>query len=165
MYILYKYIYIYIYRILDIAIFSLILSRWKKSPIPYSAVNSRVIPSFAYVAWKRRCRNMGRTRAIRIERCFWGTVDEQVLDQAVFGDRGGEGRPAAIRRLSVFAFRVSRYIRMLSSNEKKATFMTHESRFSRLLIFHLYNGSSIVLFVRFVLHLLLIASIKRITYL
>jgi len=104
---------------------------------------------------------MGRTRAIRIERCFWGTVDEQALDQAVFGDRGGEGRPAAIRRLSVFAFRVSRYIRMLSSNEKKATFMTHESRFSQLLIFHLYNGSSIVLFVRFVLHLLLIASIKR----
>lgn len=127
------------------------------SPIPYSAVNSRVIPSLAYVTSKRRCRNMGRTRAIRIERCFWGTVDEQVLDRAVFGGEGNH------RHSSTFRFYVECrwYIRMLPLSEKKATFMTHESQFSRLLIFH--EESSIVSSIRFESHLLLAASVKRVT--
>lgn len=132
------------------------------SPIPYSAINFRVIPSLAYVTSKRRCQNMGRTRAIRIERCFWGTVDEQALDRAVFGDRGGEGTR---RHSSTFRFCVECrwYIRMLPLSEKKETFMTHELRFSRLLIFH--GESSIVSSIRFDSHLLtlLTVSIKRVT--
>lgn len=110
------------------------------SPIPYSAVNSRVIPSLAYVTSKCRCRNMGRTRAIRIERCFWGTVDEQALVRAVFGDRGGE-EASPFADFPSFCVECRWYIRMLPSSEKKATFMTHESRFSRLLIFHLHDES------------------------
>lgn len=70
-------------------------------PIPYSAVNSRVIPLLAYVTSKRRYRNMGCTRAIRIKRCFWETMDEQTLDRAVFW------RLAAIRRLFIFASSVT----------------------------------------------------------
>lgn len=131
------------------------------SPIPYSAINSRVIPSLAYVTSKRRCRNMGRTRAIRIERCFWGTVDEQALNRAVFGNRGGEG---VHRHSSTFRFCIECrwYIRMLPLSKKKATFMTHELRFSRLLIFHLHGESSIVSSIRFDSHLLLTVSIKRV---
>lgn len=59
----------------------------KKFSIPYFAVNSRVISSLAYVTSKCRCRNMGRTRAIRIERCFRGTMGGLALDGAAFSEK------------------------------------------------------------------------------
>lgn len=114
--------FIIVYILLMVVIFFLIVEPdGKKIPIPYSAVNSHVIPSLAYVTSKRQCRNMGCTRAIRIERCFWETVDGQALDRAVFW------RLAAIRRLFVFCVECRWCIRMLPLNRKKTAFAMYES--------------------------------------